>query len=124
MVVMFVLLSVPGSSLAQEVGGTAPGSSLQSGGGGLQQAPAGLQGSTQQIFNSTATNTLNQNQSNQQLLDGLALSATIDPKKETLPAAESKKENSSARLFAGLCLVLAAIAAALWAWLRRFQSNY
>ncbi len=48
--VVLVMLVVPVAASAQEIGGVAPGSQLQTGIGDLQKTPVGLQGSDATLF--------------------------------------------------------------------------
>lgn len=116
---LFAILAMPKSVLAQQTGNTIQGGQLQSGGGGLQQAPAGLQGSTPQIFGGTGSGLLDQ--SNQKLLNGLGASGEFAPKQENKASIVQPPQGRSNTFLASLCLGLAALAGAGWLWLRRLE---
>lgn len=111
-VLIGVFLLLPASAQAQQIENTVTGSTLQSTGGGLQ-------GSTPQIFDGNTGSVLNQ--SNQKLLDGLGLTATIDnQKKQEIKTDVTPSSKSNSRTFlASLCLLMAAAATLLWGWLRK-----
>ncbi len=122
--IFLLALMLPAAAQAQQVGNTAQGSLLQSGGGGLQQAPAGLQGSDPQIFGDSSKGSL-LDQSNQKLLNDAGLSANTgsgqmdkQPDKAIPPDTAG---GTSKTLLAGICLFLAGIGALLWFWLRRLE---
>lgn len=115
-ILLFAVLTMPKAASAQQ---TAQGSSLQSSGAALQQAPAGLQGSVPQIFDSSGgiLDQVNQKLSNAPSTPNTSNNA--QKAKEVSVAQPAKKPPNI--FLAVLCLAAAAAALRLWFWLRQFS---